>query len=171
LPFGPGEGELFHGIAWGVHAKGRQSLHRYLDHGHTGFAWAARRGLLERHGLYDVNLLGNGDTDIAHAMFASASYWGLRKLGDRARAHLRRWAAPFGAEVRGSVAYTDGVLTHLWHGSQENRQYDRPLDVLLTFDPDRDLVVGSEGLYGWADAPAELRAWSRDYFLARREDG
>jgi hypothetical protein len=154
LPFGPGEGELFHGIAWGVHAKGRRSLHRYAD-----------------HGLYDVNLLGNGDTDIAHAMFGSASYWGLRKLGDRARAHLRRWAAPFGAEVRGSVAYSDGVLTHLWHGSQENRLYDRPLDVLLAFDPDRDLVVGSEGLYGWADASAELRAWSRVYFLARREDG
>ena len=171
LPFGPGEGELFYGISWGVRANGRRSLRRYADHGHTGFAWAARRGLLERHGLYDANLLGNGDTDVAHATLGSTSYWGLRKLGEQARAHLRRWAGPFAADVGRSVAYVDGVLTHLWHGSQRDRLYDRPLDVLLTFDPERDLVVGSDGLYHWADASAELRAWSRDYFLARREDG
>jgi hypothetical protein len=171
LPFGPGEGELFYGIAWGVQAHGRRSLHHYGDHGHTGFAWAARRRLLERHTLYDANLLGNGDTDIAHAMFGSTSYWGLQKLGEPARAHLRRWAEPFAADVGRSVAYVDGVLTHLWHGSQEHRLYDRPLDVLRAFDPDRDLTVGPDGLYRWADAQSALRDWSRRYFADRREDG
>jgi hypothetical protein len=171
LPVGSGEGELFYGIAWGVHAKGRRSLRRYGDHGHTGFAWAARRRLLERHTLYDANLLGNGDTDIAHAMFGSTRYWGLQKLGEQARAHLRRWAEPFASDVGRSVAYVDGVLTHLWHGSQQHRLYDRPLDVLHAFDPERDLVVGRDGLYRWADAASELRAWSRSYFADRREDG
>ena len=37
-------------------------------HGHPGFAWAARRELLERHGLYDVALNAGGDHLIAHAM-------------------------------------------------------------------------------------------------------
>jgi hypothetical protein len=171
LPFGPGEGELFYGIARGIHAHGRRSLGRYTDHGHTGFAWVARRSLLERHSLYDANLLGNGDTDIAHAMFGSTAYWGLQKLGEQARAHLRRWAEPFGADVRGSVGYVDGVLTHLWHGDQQHRLYDRPLDVLLEFDPERDLAIGPDGLYRWARASTELRAWSADYFGHRREDG
>lgn len=37
-------------------------------HGHTGFAWAAQRRLLGRHGLYEAALNGNGDHLIAHAM-------------------------------------------------------------------------------------------------------
>jgi hypothetical protein len=172
LPFGGGESELFYGMAWGVRAKGRSSLARYEDHGHTGFAWAARRELLARHGLYDANLLGNGDTDVAHAMFGSSDYWGLRKLGAAARAHLARWATPFAAEVAGSVGHVDGVLTHLWHGSPQHRLYDRPLDVLRDFDPDRDLELDQgTGLYRWAGAAGELRAWSASYFHERREDG
>ncbi|MDQ3874359.1 MAG: sulfotransferase [Actinomycetota bacterium] len=172
LPFGSGEGELFYGIGWGVRAKGRGSLAHYARHGHTGFAWAARRDLLARHGLYDANLLGNGDTDIAHAMFGNLEYWSLRKLGDRARVHLRRWAEPFSADVGASVGHVDGVLTHLWHGSAAHRLYDRPLDVLQRFDPERDLEFAGNGLYAWGDAaPPELRAWSRGYFPARREDG
>lgn len=39
-------------------------------HGHTGFAWAARRDLLAQHGLYEAALNGNGDHLIAHAMAA-----------------------------------------------------------------------------------------------------
>jgi hypothetical protein len=37
-------------------------------HGHTGFAWAARRDLLVRHGLYEAALNANGDHLMAHAM-------------------------------------------------------------------------------------------------------
>jgi hypothetical protein len=37
-------------------------------HGTTGFAWAARRNLLEKHGLYDTFLSGIGDHLIAHAI-------------------------------------------------------------------------------------------------------
>jgi hypothetical protein len=172
LPFGPGEEQLFYGIAWGVRAKGRSSLARYDEHGHTGFAWAARRSLLERHGLYDANLLGTGDTDIAHAMFGHREYWGLRRLGPRARAHLEGWAASFSAEVGRSVAHVDGVVSHLWHGSPHHRLYDRQLDVLLEFDPDRDLDVDPRtGLYRWGTASDALRDWSREYFAERREEG
>ena len=173
LPFGPGEGHLFHGIAWGVRTKGPSSLSSYDRHGHTGFAWAARRELLEAHGLYEANLLGNGDTDIAHAMFESEDYWALQKLGERARAHLARWARPFASAVGGSVAHLDGVVTHLWHGAVEHRLYDRPLDILHTFDPDRDLVCDGPDatLRLSVAAPPELRAWAAAYFAARREDG
>lgn len=41
---------------------------RFRYHGQTGLAWAARRKLLGKHGLYDAALAGNGDRLIAHAM-------------------------------------------------------------------------------------------------------
>jgi hypothetical protein len=172
LPFGSGENQLFYGIAWGVHAKGLESLDNYSRHGHTGFAWAARRELLARHGLYELNLLGNGDTDIAHAMFGSVDYWGLAKLGPSARTHLARWAEPFAADVDGSVAHVDGVVTHLWHGDASLRQYDRRLDVLHELDPERHVVQTADGLLALAaDAPQPIREWTRAYFTTRREDG
>jgi hypothetical protein len=37
-------------------------------HGSPGYAWAAQRSLLEKHGLYDCRLSGNGDHVMAHAM-------------------------------------------------------------------------------------------------------
>jgi hypothetical protein len=36
-------------------------------HGHTGFAWAAQRDLLTRHGLYEAFVTSNGDHFLAHA--------------------------------------------------------------------------------------------------------
>jgi hypothetical protein len=172
LPFGSGENQLFYGIAWGLRSKGRESLESYARHGHTGFAWAARRELLEKHGLYELNLLGNGDTDIAHAMFGSVDYWGLGKLGPHARAHLARWAEPFAASVGGSVTHVGGVVAHLWHGDTANRLYDRRLEVLHELDPERHVVRTADGLLALADdAPDAVRAWTRDYFASRREDG
>jgi hypothetical protein len=172
MPFGHDDARMMHGMGYGVATKGRAALDRFLSHGHSGYAWAARRSLLERHGLYDANLLGNGDADVAYAMYRCATYWSLQRLGPAAQAHLARWAGPFGRAVNGSVGFVPGVVFHLWHGSMKHRLYDRPLDVLHDFDPDTDLVVNPEsGLYEWAAASDRLRAWSREYFAMRREDG
>lgn len=40
---------------------------RAEGHGQPGIAWAARRSLLERHGLYDAEVVGGGDELFAHA--------------------------------------------------------------------------------------------------------
>ncbi len=37
-------------------------------HGHTGFAWAARRDWLAQHGLYEAFLSGNADHYMAHVL-------------------------------------------------------------------------------------------------------
>jgi hypothetical protein len=34
-----------------------------------GLAWAARRGILEDHGLYDAMIVGGGDTAMAHTIY------------------------------------------------------------------------------------------------------
>ena len=41
-----------------------------IRHGHTGYAWAARRELFEGCGLYDACLTGSGDHLMAHAFAA-----------------------------------------------------------------------------------------------------
>lgn len=171
LAFGDGEHQLFYGVAFGVYAHGYRSLTNHAEHGHPGYAWAARRELLQRHGLFDANLLGNGDTDIAQAMFGNFDYWSLRKLGPKVQAYLRRWAADFFADVQGSVTFVPGLLMHLWHGNLKDRLYHQVPTVLSDFDPERGMKAHPRtGLYEWVDATEELRAWSRRYFAERREE-
>lgn len=173
LPLGNAEHEVLHSIAYGVYAKGPSCLDRYLAHGHSGYAWAARRSLLERHGLYDANILGNADLNIAHAMFSGERDLKLDRLSERAQRHLRAWARRFHEDVAGSVAFVPGVLYHLWHGNKADRLYDRRLQVLIEndYDPEQDLAVAEEGYYRWASDKPELHAWCARYFEVRREEG
>jgi hypothetical protein len=62
-----GEGDLYPSFC-AVRAGSPKSLYEgYYSHGHTGFAWAARRDVLVRRGLYDACLTGSGDHLMAHA--------------------------------------------------------------------------------------------------------
>ncbi len=171
LPFGHREDELFYGLAFGVAAYGREALANFFHHGHTGFAWAIRRDVLAKHGLFEHNLLANGDTDVGHAMYGNGDYWSKKKLGPKVQAHLERWAEPFHEDVRSSVGFVGGALLHLWHGDVKDRLYDKSIAVMEGFDPDTDLSADpATGLYGWAQANPELREWSRTYFGRRREE-
>ncbi len=172
LPLGNGEHELLHSIAYGVWAKGPGCLDRYLEHGHSGYAWAGRRRVLEQHGFYDANILGNADLNMAQAMFGGADAIRSDRLGAKARRHLEDWAGRFYRDVGGSVGFVDGLLYHLWHGDKVDRLYDRRLRVLIEqdYDPERDLAIAANGVYRWASDKPELQRWCRRYFQLRRED-
>lgn len=63
-----GAAEPADGFAY-MQAQDPRALYQgYPYHGSTGLAWAAQRELLEKHGLYDAALAGNGDHLMAHAM-------------------------------------------------------------------------------------------------------
>ncbi len=172
LPVGAGDGELLHGMAWGVEAKGHGALGRYLEHGHSGYAWAARRELLEKHGLYDRNILGNADLNMAHAMYGGARHLKLERLSPKARAHLSAWAERFYGDVSGSVSSLEGTVFHLWHGERDDRRYIDRLALLQEhdFDPDLDLAEGDSGALVWASHKPALHQAMREYFARRQED-
>lgn len=172
LPVGAGDGEILHGMAWGVAAKGYGSLTRYLEHGHSGYAWAARRELLSTHGLYDRNIVGNADLNMARAMFAGDRYLALERLSPKARAHLCAWAERFHRDVQGSVGWLDGAVFHLWHGDRGDRRYIDRLALLREhdYDPEHDLAIEPGGALAWARHDPVLVQAMRAYFERRRED-
>jgi hypothetical protein len=139
-----------------------------------GLAWAARRQLIERYGLYDAGILGGGDRALAGAALGQLQAIARPWYSDGVRVeHYRRWAEPFHEAVRGNVEHLDGRLFHLWHGDRANRGYlTRYQDLQpFEFDPDHDLRVSPEGAWQWnSDKPA-MHAYVRDYFRSRREDG
>jgi hypothetical protein len=148
---------------------------KYEPHGHTGFAWAARRDLLARAGLYDEAIAGSSDHMMAHAFAGDPESPCITRMlgrGGRHRAYFRRWAEEVHREVGARVSYVPGRLLHLWHGTIANRRYAERNKELskMGFDPREDIRISTTGCWEWASDKPELHAWARRYFVERKED-
>jgi hypothetical protein len=148
----------------------------FARHGHTGFAWAARRDVLDRHGLYDACISGSGDHMMAHAFCGDWSSNCMDRIltrGSAHHAHFVDWCKRLYADVRARVAHAPGTLLHLWHGDTDHRRYvlrNREL-AAFDFDPVADLRVGTGGAWEWNSDKRALHQWAVDYYPSRREDG
>jgi hypothetical protein len=146
-----------------------------LERGSTaGLAWAARRQVLEKHGLYDACILGTGDRVMLCAALGKLDYGARATLmNDRWRRHYLAWARPYSESVMGRVGSVRGRLFHLWHGDIEDRQYgerQRRLEA-FDFDPFNDIAVDHGGCWRWNSDKKALHAFVRSYFESRNEDG
>lgn len=111
--------------------------------GHPGFAWVARRELLEQAPREWI--VGGGDAEM-----------------------VRRWEA---AGIR--LGYIPGTIQHLWHGDRTNRQYGSRQQLLerYQFDVDRDVMLSPAGTLQWTGENPRLEAAVAGYFRSRCEDG
>jgi hypothetical protein len=139
-----------------------------------GLAWAARRRILEDHGLYDAMIVGGGTRAVVSAMhgqFDKAIE--AFQLNSARRDHYLRWARPYHEAIDGRVGYVPGRVYHLWHGDIENRNYAGRYRGLVdfNFDPDADLVVGANGAWHWARQNPGLQNFLLNHFVSRAEDG
>ena len=139
-----------------------------------GYAWVARRGLLERHGFYDACILGGADLAI---LCAAVGRFELPRSALRmsvaAERHYLTWARPFHESVQSSVGYINVQLFHLWHGTRENRRVDERFEILkdANFDPTLDIAMGDQGCWVWNSNKPDLHARINAYFRSRNEDG
>lgn len=165
----------------------------FAAHGHTGFAWAARRAVLAEYGLYDAMIAGSGDHVMAHAFAGDFSSRCIRRImadNEPHIAHFTQWAQKIYPYVRAQIGYVPGRLLHLWHGETENRRYvDRNRELAaFGFDPDKHLARDERGLWRWRvnktgllggivgsmgtpTKEEQMRRWAADYFALRKEDG
>ncbi|MGE0702592.1 MAG: hypothetical protein AB7F99_13570 [Vicinamibacterales bacterium] len=140
----------------------------------SGLAWAARRDVLLRHGLYDACILGSGDRAIVCAAYGKHATSAQNFLRNEAqRRHYLEWAGGFAAAVGGRVSFVPGRVFHLWHGEFRDRRYrERWRDLApFGFDPHVDIAVDESGCWRWnSDKPA-MHEYVRQYFSMRQEDG
>lgn len=164
-------------FAWGYQQQPylhRDRSVRVWAHGHSGYAWAARREVFEK-GLYDRMVLGTGDLMMAHGFCGSIDADLVQtSVGDcRPLLHdLLEWQSAIYPQVRGMIRSVAGVALHLWHGKTSDRQYftrNQQL-IALGFDPLRDLSINADGLYEWHESRPDLQEWARSYFQSRNED-
>ena len=172
-----GRGESYPGFA-AVYVRDPQRLlgGDFAAHGHTGFAWAARRDVLAGRGLYDACIAGSGDHMMAHAFsgdWTSACVDRIIGAANRHRAYFADWCRAVYPRVRARVGFVPGAVLHLWHGEVADRRYvDRNRELAgFGFDPAVDIRIGESGCWEWANKKPKLHRWAAEYFGQRREDG
>jgi len=151
-------------------------LGNFKAHGHTGFAWAARRSIINEIGLYDACIAGSADHLMVHGMCGKTDSPCVDRLLGKdtpLRSHFEKWAKKATALVNSNIGVVKGEILHLWHGEQENRRYMvRNQELLdLGFDPFTDIRLDNNGAWAWASQKPNLHAWAEHYFKNRKEDG
>ena len=151
LPFGPRRGRSSSTGSRGASSEGSPRASRATTATDTPASPGRRvEALLERHGLYDAEPARQRRHRHRACDVRERRLLGARRSSASVPARISD-AGPSRSPPPsdGSVAHVDGVVTHLWHGDPQHRLYDRPLDVLHGFDPDRDLAqtvrTGSTG--------------------------
>jgi hypothetical protein len=95
----------------------------YHKHGHVGFAWGAKREILDTVPLFDKALLGGGDHIIAHAAAGQIPHSCITNDFSAIIDLVNQWSADFYQVVKGKIGFVKGDIYHLWHGDIEKRQY------------------------------------------------
>jgi hypothetical protein len=162
-------------IASGVPASRCLDYSRSIDTSVApGFAWAARREVFERSGIYDSCVVGGAVTVLASAAYGCFDHaMGLHRMNDVQKQHYMAWAQPFHALVRNETSFLDGKMFHLWHGEFANRRYrERHQEFSrFHFNPLEDVALDDNGCWRWNTNKPMLHAYVRDYLASRKEDG
>jgi len=139
---------------------------------HTGFAWAFRRDWYARAHIFELALIGGGDT-IFNCQIQK------KDLKSTYSAYMEDYKSMSeSGTTETSIGYVDNTIYHLYHGPSVSRQYGSRHDDLWRFLRSKkitrlsDLVERREdGIFEWIPAYRdECNALLLKYFYARNDD-
>ena len=163
------------GFAYGHNLGHILNLSKY----HPGFAWAFRRDFIEPIGIFDLNVLGSGDTILASAAlqnYCIEEFWKMTNIEDDYKS-TNNYIDLF-KNVRPTY-YSNNMVYHLWHGSKLNREYNNRYTLFKQYCLKNNIFRYAElfekntyGIYEYKEyAREDLNNILLDYFKSRDEDG
>jgi len=148
------------------------SLQKKYSH---GFAWAARREIVDRFEFYDRMIVGGGDKAFTAPLFRQQDVFAPSFAFDLDhRRDYLAWAGSLSDLVDGSIGCVDANAYHLWHGTLSDRSYDnRQMELHAAgFRALEDIRIDEvTGCWRWATDKPALHEHVRRHFIGRREDG
>ena len=105
------------------HGTEKGNSTEYNTHGHVGFAWGARREILDKIPLYDRALIGGADHIMAHAAAGQVPHECIIKAFKDDMENVEPWMNDFAELIDGKIGFVPGFLYHYWHGDIDKRQY------------------------------------------------
>ena len=145
---------------------------------HPGFAWAFRREFIEPIGIFDLNVLGSGDTILGTCIIKNMSLYNIfNKYLTILTPYYHKYSALL---INAKYTYYSQNVYHLWHGNQMNRWNNKNRYEQFQQECINNNITTSEELfelnsYGLYEYKAAIREEFNtillDYFMSRDEDG
>ena len=172
------------GVSYRVSSKMCRCHHpagdKFMDNGHTGFAWAATRDMWTLGGgLFSKAAVGSADMLFANAVQPqnclehpnTVKFLERPFHHDRTHALYEAWRDRLRAWAGGNTGYIPGNIWHEWHGAKKDRANPQKINITNMLRHDY-IVQKPSGIVEWAeDVPQELIQMVADYFTGRKEDG
>ena len=146
---------------------------RYGGTWHPGYAWAIRRDTYDQiGGLIDFPILGSADHHMSLAFIGLGHKYLNNKLNNNYKLLCNIFQERCEKFVKRSIGYVHGTILHHFHGNKADRQYQDRWQILIKndFDPLRDIIKNSRGLWQLEGSKIKLRDEIIRYFRQRNED-
>ena len=117
----------------------------------VGIAWAARRAILENHGLYDAMIVGGADRAFLHAIYGQFDKEiQLHHLNKSHQEHYLKCSTISTSHSRKGRSCAWAPLSSLAQQIYQSQIYQpSSLFAGFGFEPDADLVVDPNGAWQW----------------------
>jgi hypothetical protein len=140
---------------------------------HVGYAYAiTRKAYDDIGGLLDFAILGSGDNHMCLAFVDKVDLSLNQKLHENYKLLALIFQERCRKHIKKNVGFVHGTILHHFHGNKVDRKYVDRWQILVRnqFDPLRDIVKNSRGLWQLDDSKIQLRDDIRRYFRERNED-
>lgn len=134
-----------------------------------GGAWAIGR---EHFPIPDRHITGGGDCFFAFPAVDFTNNYLLEQMGGAWQSHYQKESSSIRSAIDSRVSHLQAPVTHLFHGTKENRRYGDRTRILREgqYDPLSD-VVSRNGLLEWSTPKGLMHDRVAKYFGDRKEDG
>ena len=140
-----------------------------LKHSAPGGVWAMRLEDIRKHPIYDLSIIGGGDTFQSY-MFLGISFGRAKVINKHLLQELNALEATYSRWMGyRQVLGIDQDVMHINHGSMFNRQYSSRYTVLSHLNV-IDELKESEGLYKYVGNNVKFKSEIELFFKDRQED-
>lgn len=146
-----------------THGNNVSGHNNYDVHGHVGFAWGARRSVLDTVPLYDKALIGGADHIIAHAAAGHIPHRCIEKSFTEDITEVTFWSRRFQRVIK-NIGYVKGDLYHIWHGDIKKRDY---LQRIKDFTPVAKTITKKDKNGMYITKSGKDERYMQDYFRRR----
>jgi len=140
---------------------------------HPGYAWAMTRDTFDRvGGLIDFGILGAGDHHMSLSFIGLVNKTLNKNLHENYKLLCNIYQERCEKVIKKNIGFLHGTILHHFHGCKTDRKYVDRWEILVSnnYDPLRDVIKNSRGLYELNTDKIKLRDDIITYFRQRNED-
>lgn len=145
----------------------------YNTYWHPGYAYAARKSIIENlGGLIEFAIIGAADHHMSLSFIGKAEVSIQPKLHENYVQKVLEFQKRCDRYLMKNFGYVPGTIIHHFHGKKRDRKYHERWSIVIdsNYNPDADIYKNLQNVLELHKDNIKLREGLRKYFRSRNED-